>query len=80
MWNPSLCSKIYGLSDAVIENKTGFFHKAYDVDDIKDQMLYVINNKKLVRYDNSAKIRVAKDFNNKLLAKKLLKFIKLKIR
>ena len=78
---PTLASKIYGLYDSISENKTGFFHKAYDVDDIKDQMLYVINNKKLVkRYGNSAKIRVAKDFNNKLLAKKLLKFIKLKIR
>ena len=32
---PTLCSNIYGLKDAVIANKTGFFHKSGSVHDIK---------------------------------------------
>ena len=37
---PSLCSNIYGLKDAVIENQTGFFHKVGDIIDIKEKMWY----------------------------------------
>ena len=73
---PALCSNIYGLHDSIIENKTGFFHKVKSVNDIKKKMLYIINNKKLVKkYGKSAKKRVLKDFEQSLLSKKLLKFL-----
>jgi len=73
---PALCSKIYGLQDALIDNKTGFFHKVKSINDIKKKMLYIIKNKKLVKkYGVSAKKRVLKDFEQSLLSKKLLKFI-----
>ena len=39
-------------------------------------MLYIINNKKLVKkYGISAKKRILKDFEQSLLTKKLLKFL-----
>ena len=73
---PALCSKIYGLQDALIDNKTGLFHKVKSINDIKKKMLYIIKNKKLVkRYGVSAKKRVLKDFEQSQLSKKLLKFI-----
>ena len=77
---PSLCSNIYGLKDAIIENKTGFFHYAGSVNDLKKKMIYIINNKKLVRkLGLSAKKRVLKDFEQNLLTKEFLKFINSRI-
>jgi glycosyltransferase involved in cell wall biosynthesis len=73
---PALCSNIYGLSDAIIEHKTGFFHEVGNIDDIKNKMTYIINNKKTVKnYGILAKKRVLKDFKQSLITKKLLKFI-----
>ncbi len=73
---PTLCSKIYGLSDAVIENKTGFFHKPNSIRDIKRKMIYVIKNTNLVKkYGIQARKRVLKDFKKNLLTERLLKFV-----
>lgn len=73
---PALCSNIYGLYDAIVEHKTGFFHEVNSINDIKKKMLYIINNKKLVKkYGISAKKRILKDFEQSLLTKKLLKFL-----
>lgn len=77
---PALCSNIYGLQDSIKENKTGFFHKASSVDDIKKKMLYIIKNKKIVKkYGMDAKKRALKDFEQQLIANKLLEFINLNI-
>lgn len=77
---PSLCSNIYGLKDAIIQNKTGFLHNVGSVKDIKKKMIYIIKNKKLVKKIGlSAKKRVLKDFEQNLLTKELLKFINMKI-
>ena len=73
---PALCSNTYGLYDAIVEHKTGFFHEVNSINDIKKKMLYIINNKKLVKkYGISAKKRILKDFEQSLLTKKLLKFL-----
>jgi len=77
---PALCSKIYGLSDAMIEYKTGFFHKVGNVEDIKKKMQYIINNKHLVKkYGIFARNRALKDFEQSLITKKLIEFINTKI-
>tara|TARA_A100001011_G_scaffold375146_2_gene436354 strand:- start:1632 stop:2756 length:1125 start_codon:yes stop_codon:yes gene_type:complete len=73
---PAICSKIYGLTDAVIKNKTGFFHKVSNINDIKNKMTYVIKNTDLVKkYGIQAKKRVFKDFKKNLLTERLLKFV-----
>ena len=73
---PALCSKIYGLHDAVINNKTGFFHKVSSIDDIKKKMLYIIKNRKLVKnYGISARKKILRDFEKSVITKKLLNFI-----
>ena len=73
---PALCSNIYGLKDSIIEGKTGFFHEVGSIDDIKKKMLYIINNKKLVKKCGiAARKRVVKNFEQSLITKKLLKFI-----
>ena len=73
---PTLCSNIYGLRDAVIDNKTGFFHEVGSIDDIKKKMLYIIKNKKLVKnYGISARKKILTDFEHSVVTKKLLSFI-----
>lgn len=77
---PTLCSKIYGLQDTIIDHKTGFFHKVSSINDIKSKMLYIIKNKKLVKKCGSlAKIKVKRDFEQNLITKKFLKFLKTNI-
>lgn len=77
---PALCAKIYGLQDALIDNKTGFFHKVGSVNDIKKKMLYIINNKKLVKnYGKCARKRVLRDFDQNIITKKFLNFLDSKI-
>ena len=73
---PSLCSNVYGLKNAVLESKTGFFHKPGSKKDIKKKMLYILNNKKQVKkYGIAAKKRVIKEFEQGLVTEKFLKFI-----
>ena len=73
---PTLCSNIYGLHDAVIDNKTGFFHKVGSTDDIKKKMLHIIKNRKLVKnYGISARKKILTDFEQSVITKKLLSFI-----
>ena len=77
---PTLCSNIYGLHDAIIDNKTGFFHEVGSIDDIKKKMLYIINNRELVKsYGISARKKILTDFEQSIITKKLLNFIDLNI-
>ena len=77
---PALCSNIYGLKDSIINHKTGFFHKAGSIEDIKKKMLYIIKNKKKIKkFGFFAKKRAKKYFEQSLITKKLLDFIYLKI-
>jgi glycosyltransferase involved in cell wall biosynthesis len=73
---PALCSNIYGLYDAIIDHKTGFFHEVGNINDIKNKMLYIANNKKLIKkYGILARKRVLKNFEQSLITEKFLKFL-----
>lgn len=41
---PALVSRIYGLTDAVVEGQTGWMHRAGDVQDLAQQLNYLLNN------------------------------------
>lgn len=73
---PALCSKIYGLKDAIDEYKTGFFHKAGSSNDIERKMMYIIKNKKLKKkYGYLARSKVINNFDQDILSKNLLIFV-----
>ena len=77
---PTLGSNIYGISDAIEKNQTGFFHKVGSINDIKKKMVFAIKNKKLLKkYGKHGRKRVIKNFNEKLMSEKFLEFIKKKI-
>lgn len=78
---PTICSNIFGLRDTLIEYKTGLLHKVKSVRDLKKKMLFVINNKKLVKkYGKSAKLNAHKNFNQTLITKKLVNFLTLNVK
>ena len=67
---PSLCSRIYGLKDCSIEGKTGWKHKAGDIQSIFLKLKKILNNlKKIKLYGNQAKHRSIKKFDQKYFLK-----------
>ena len=77
---PTLGSNIYGISDAIVENQTGFLHKVGNAGDIKKKMVFVLKNKRLLKkFGQRARKRVKKNFEENLISQKFLEFIKSKI-
>lgn len=77
---PTLGSNIYGITDAIVKNQTGFFHKAGSINDIKKKMLFILKNKKLLKkYGQRARKRVEENFEENLISQKLFEFISSKI-
>lgn len=73
---PTLASKIYGLYDSISENKTGFFHKKNNINDLRKKMLYLNRNKMLVKkIGKFARKKAVAEFENKLLAKSFIKYL-----
>jgi len=77
---PTLGSKIYGITDAIKENETGFLHKVGSISDIKKKMIFVLKNKKMLKYyGKRARTRVKKRYEESLVGQKFLEFINSKI-
>lgn len=77
---PTLGSNIYGITDAIVENKTGFFHTVGNVNDLKKKMKFAIKNKILLRkFGEKSRKRVIKNFNDNLVSKKFIEFINSRI-
>lgn len=73
---PCIASDIYGLSDAIVNNKTGLLHKVKDVDDMIKKYEYIIENKnKIKEYGTNAKNRIYSNYRDKLLSSELKKYI-----
>ena len=67
---PSIVSNIYGLSDAIVLNKTGLSHEPHDVQEITKLMKSLFNNRKLVMdLGKAAKKRAISEFDSKILVK-----------
>lgn len=69
---PCIASDIYGLNDAIVNNKTGLLHKIKDVGDMIEKYEYFINNIEQIKiYGESAKHRVYIDFQDNFLSQEL---------
>lgn len=44
-----LCSDTYGLSDAIIDNKTGLIHRVGDIADLTNKMKILLNDQSLIK-------------------------------
>lgn len=73
---PCIASDIYGLNDAIVNNKTGLLHKVKDMDDMIEKYEYLIENKnKIKEYGVNAKVRVYNNFKDEQLSNELKKYI-----
>ena len=55
---PSVASRIYGITDAIVENETGLLHEPQNINEIKTRMEKIINNAAL-RLKLGAQARVS---------------------
>jgi glycosyltransferase involved in cell wall biosynthesis len=74
---PALTSRIYGLTDAVVEGETGWMHVAADVDDISLKLEQILSNSNEIIKRGSAAQKYAKRFFDEgIITKAMLDFYK----
>jgi glycosyltransferase involved in cell wall biosynthesis len=74
---PTLASRIYGLTDAVVENQTGWMHEAGNVQDITDQLHMVLSKpEELKSKGQAARTYVEEFFSEEIITGAMLKFYK----
>jgi glycosyltransferase involved in cell wall biosynthesis len=72
---PAIASRIYGISDAVQDQKTGLLHPPEDTDEILRCMnLFLSDLKLLKRYGSAAKKRAHKEFDADVMSQDWLNF------
>ena len=73
----SIASRIYGITDAVVENETGLLHEPRNILDIKDKIETLVSNDQLrSELSMNALKRAIECFDNKLLTQSWLNFYK----
>ncbi len=72
---PSIASRIYGITDAVVDGETGLLHAPRDVEAIKNCMQTLIDNKPLrLKLGEQARARAIKDFDSDAITQEWVKF------
>jgi glycosyltransferase involved in cell wall biosynthesis len=72
---PSVGSRIYGLTDAIVDGETGFLHAPGDVTDIVAKLAPVLTDPELRRgLGKRARARALRDFSEETVSRALLDF------
>ena len=72
---PAIASRIYGITDAVVDGETGLLHEPRDVEGIKSCMQQLIENKFLrLKLGEQARQRVIKDFDSHVITQAWVDF------
>jgi glycosyltransferase involved in cell wall biosynthesis len=72
---PTVASRIYGITDAVVEGKTGLLHRPGNIESIEKKIKFLLLNPKLrIEMGTQARNRVLIDFSKEKLTSGLLKF------
>lgn len=73
---PCIGSNIYGLNDAIVNNKTGLLHEKNDVCDMISKYKFAIENiDTLKEYGKNAKKRVYEEFSDEYISIELKKYL-----
>jgi glycosyltransferase involved in cell wall biosynthesis len=73
---PCVCSRIYGLTDAVVEGVTGLLHVPADIYDIESQLEVLVLNKQLrLKLGASARQRAVDDFGKERVTESFKSFV-----
>ena len=77
---PSIASRIYGITDAVVEGETGLLHEPRNIVEIKVCMEELVNNPALrLKLGEQAKKRAVESFNSSLLTQAWVNFYQKKL-
>jgi len=73
---PAIGSRIYGITDAIVDGETGLLVEKGNINELTDAMMKLMNSECLRKHmGNSAKQRVIKYFQQERLTFELLKLI-----
>ena len=73
---PCIASDIYGLKDAIVDNKTGLLHTKKDINDMISKYEYAINNIEKIRgFGENAQKRIYNEFKDEFISIELKKYI-----
>ena len=73
---PVIASNIYGLQDSIIAGKTGLFNEKGNIDEISNNILYLINNPSISKQMGAdGRIRVQEKFEKKIIVSHVTKYI-----
>jgi glycosyltransferase involved in cell wall biosynthesis len=72
---PAIASRIYGITDAIVDGETGLLHEPRDINAIKACMELMISSKALrLELGEQARARAIKDFDSKLITQAWVNF------
>ena len=72
---PALVSRIYGLTDSIVEGETGWFHDAGNINDLRKSLSQAIADKNQLRKRGcSARIRAINEFSQQRITAEILNF------
>jgi glycosyltransferase involved in cell wall biosynthesis len=72
---PTIASRIYGITDAVVDGETGLLHEPHDVSVIRVCMESMISNKGLrLKFGEQARTRAVTDFNSNAITQEWVSF------
>lgn len=72
---PSIGSKIYGLTDAIEDKKSGYLFPVGNIDELADKMIYSIENPKILKKISEYGMKRAKEqFSNELSSELLCEY------
>lgn len=77
---PSLASRIYGLTDSVIEGRTGWMHEAGNISDISDKLEMILKDPDEIRLrGEAARNYVERAFEQGIITNAMKQFYKAKL-
>ncbi len=72
---PAIASRIYGITDAVVDGETGMLHEPRDIEGIKSCIQLLIESKSLrLKMGEQARQRVIKDFDSGIITQAWIDF------
>jgi glycosyltransferase involved in cell wall biosynthesis len=78
---PSIGSNIYGITDAIVNNKTGLIANVGDIDELTSKMLLMAQNSSLrKKMGDAAKNNALQKFDSSMITNELLLIIRKKVK
>lgn len=74
---PTIASRIYGITDAIVDNQTGLLHECKNTSQISEKMQLLADNSAMrLMLGHKARLRAIKDFDANFISEKWLAFYK----